>query len=85
MSLRIPVLLSALLALPACMPPMMMGMGTGMMGAPMATTAGPTAANYGITPGAPITAENCAAYRTMATQAMMMTPEIDAQLRAAGC
>ncbi len=78
--LRMPLVLTLLL--PACVNIPVGAQGPG--GAPaMATTPGPTAAGLNSAEG--ITAQNCAAYRQTATKAMMMTPQLDAQLKAQGC
>ena len=83
MTLRILLLAVALPSLAACV-----GLPVGPMGpggaAPMAVSAGPTAAGLP-RPGTPMTPQACAQYRAVAMQAGMMTPQLDASLRAQGC
>lgn len=80
---RIPAALVVLLSLPSCVNVPVGPQGPGGT-APMATTPGPTAMNLP-PPGAPMTPANCAQYRATATQAGMMTAQLDAGLRAQGC
>lgn len=79
------LLLPFILVLPACV-----GLPIGAQGPggapPMAMTTGPTAAGLPRpVPGQPLSPADCAQYRAVATQAGMMTAQLDAGLRAQGC